>query len=194
MANSNLRSRTVTRKIGPNISPEVKLFGDWARTRHLTETIGNTIEQGAMAGQEAAAQKLRNIVKMYIRTGGAGIQPAWPPYSEKYRKYKEKRGWNKGFYRATDLYYNSIDVWSNGKNYYVGLKAGVRHPTPNSPTLAYIARVMETGSTKRNIQPRPLWTPSFRKLGGNRGIKAIMMWHIRDQIYKTYGIRAKVTL
>jgi len=195
MARSAFTSRTTTRRIAPP-SPKMVLFGDWVKTQSMLSTIDITMGIGVSAGQQAFAKRLKRLVRKHIRTNGAGISPAWPPVSSRYAKYKTKRGGDPfDIYKMSGLYYNSIDVWSNGTNWYAGLKANTRHSDKKARyTLAQIARILESGSSARNIKARPLWSPSLKQLGGTAGVKALVLWHVRDKIYKAYRIRPKITI
>lgn len=188
-------SNTVTRRISPRaLSPQIELFGDWMKTKYILRTIDKTMMVGVMAGQRSAAQKLKRIVRRNIRENGGRI--GWAPVSSTYAKYKSSKGYDPtNLYTMTGLYYQNIEVWRSGSRYNVGLKSGVRHQRKGSTlTLAQIARVLESGSTVRNIKARPLWTPSFKQLGGTTKIKSIVLWHIRDHIYKAYKIRPRITI
>lgn len=187
-------SNTVTRRIIPALSPKIELDGDWMRTKHMLRTIDLTMAAGVKAGQLAAAKELRRVVRRNIRENGSRI--GWPPVSSKYASYKSSLGYDPtNLYEMTGLYYRSIEVWSSGTTYLVGLKANTRHPRKGARlTLAKIARVLESGSAVRNIQPRPLWSPSFKQFGGTPRMKSFILWHIRDHIYKTYKIRPRITL
>lgn len=177
----------------PSSIPKIKIDGDWHKVQAITNTLDKVLMIGALAGQEAAAKRMKKIARRYIRTNGAGL--GWPPYSERYRKWKIGKGGSAtNYYVLSGLYYRSINVWQKGLAFYVGLPAGIRHPDPDKPSLTFIARILESGSTTRNIKARPLWTPTFKELGGSAAIKGLMLWHIRDQIYKAYMIRAKVRI
>jgi len=196
MARKPFTGRTVTRRI-QTPTPKLELFGDWAKTRSVFSTIDATMAIGASNGQQAFAKRLKKQVRRYIRTNGAGITPAWEPVSPKYAKFKRSLGYDPGnLYVLSGLYYRSIEIWGSGGNWYTGLKANTRHSRKGAGryTLAQIARILESGSSVRNIKARPLWTPAFKAVGGNAGVKALVLWHVREQISKTYGIRPKVTI
>jgi len=195
MARKPFTSRNTNRRI-PAPTPRVVLTGDWIKTQSVFNTIELTMAVGASAGQKAFAERLKKLVKRHIRTNGAGITPAWKPVSKKYAAYKTKMGKNPlDLYRMSGLYYRSIEVWNVGPNWYTGLKANTKHPGKKGRyTLAQIARILESGSSVRNIPARPLWSPSFKQLKGTAGVKALVLWHVRDAIYKAHGIRPKVTI
>lgn len=185
---------TVTRKLN-NYAPKVELFGDWDKVNFLLETIDTTIKVGAILGQKSAAEKILVIVKKNIRENGGSL--GWAPLSEKYKEYKIKKGYNPdSILRMTGLYYKSITKWSNGMNYFVGVKRSTRYTKRKGKnlTVTQVATILEHGSSILNIPARPLWGPSYKQFGGNARLKSLMIWHIRNQIYLRYQIRAKIKI
>lgn len=184
----------ITRTL-PNLTPKIELFGDWEQVDDLLKHIDKTIMAGAILGQKSAADKIIKIVKKNIRENGGSI--GWQPLSERYAARKERDGYNPDtILRMTGLYYRSINSWSNGLNYYVGVKKNVKHPRKqgkSSLTLVQIANILEHGSVVRNIPARPLWLPSYKQFGGNVRLKGLMVGHIRTQIMLRHRVRAKVT-
>lgn len=192
------RSRTITRTVG-NVGSAIKyeLTGDWQKTKRLVNNLETAIAAGAIAGQLAAANKIKELVKKKIRENGGSTY--WPPYSDKYRKFKNKTkpGKANNMLRYTDTYYNNIITWQSGTKVHIGLRPRVLVPNTNGSnkniTLHELAQILEYGSDARNIQARPLWGP-VRKEFGEAKVKALIIWHIRNTIRIRTGVSAKISL
>lgn len=183
----------ITRSFEPMV-PQIELFGDWERTEYMLKNIELAISLGNKAALLSASNKIKRIVRRNIRENGGSI--GWPPVSENYAEFKSSLGYDpNNLYHLTGIYYRNITIWSNAGVYYVGLKNHTRNTfTGGRITLIQIAKILEAGSFVRNIQPRPLWKPSFRQFGGTLRLKGLIIWHIRNQIRLKAGVTAKVTL
>jgi len=185
--------RTNTRVV-PGLSPTIVLDGDWLKTGALIKDLPRLILLGSGKGQRSGAEKLKKIVKKYIRQGKAPPGVHWPEFSNDYKRLMKWRGGNpESFYYQTGLYYRSIKVWHNATKtvYYVGVEKGKKRPG-TKVTIAKIARLLEMGSAHLHIQARPLWKPAYKASKGSRKIKSLIIWHIRKEIYNAYGVRARV--
>lgn len=180
-----------TRRL-PGYKVEVELLGDWMRTRALINGLSSAVKAGTRAGQRSAANKLLRVIKRNIRENGGSI--GWPPLSARYEKSKLSRGGrSNNLLVMTGLYYRSIHTWNRGNNYYVGVKKRLKHPgSKGRLTVAQIATVLEHGSESQKIPARPLWRPSFKQLGGTKTIKGLILWHVREEIYRRYKVRPKI--
>lgn len=183
----------ITRNIGGNLTPDVQLFGDWNKVRLFIHLLPELISKGSDKGQESAAKQLYRIVRRHIINNGSSL--GWAPLSLDYQFKKAKSGFPPGrMYYASGTYYNNIKVWKKGGNTYVGIKARVKSGSSKQGlTLGQIARILEYGSSARNIPARPLWTPSFKDFGGTDRIKGFMTWHIRNEIMRRTGVKAQIT-
>lgn len=187
-------NNSVTRTIKP-ITPQIELFGDWDKARHCLNNLAGVVTVGSHLGMKSVAEKLKRQVKKNIRENGASI--GWPPVSQNYAELKSAFGYDpENLLFLTGTYYRSIDLWFKNGRYYVGVKAHSRNnfTAGQRLTVGQIARILESGSATRNIAPRPLWAPSYKQIGGSRRIKALMVWHIRNQISLKLGVRAKITI
>jgi len=184
----------INRKIGSNLTPQVELIGEWNKTRTLLHLLPKLIKIGSLKGQQSAAKHFRRIVRRHIRNNGASL--GWAPLSSAYKKSKGRRGFNPDrIYYASGSYYNNIKVWRRGTKIFIGIKKNVKSKSSRSSlTIGMIARILEYGSLTRNIPARPLWAPSYRDFGGGKRIKGFMTWHIRNQIFKATGVKAKITI
>lgn len=174
-----------------HLTPDVELYGDWAKTRRVLNGLDSAILIGQLRGQKSALNKLEAIIKRHIRENGS--QLGWQPLSKAYKKRKKRLGGDPGkMLRLSNTYYNNIKVWSKGTTSYLGVEHHIRNQTTGGHyTVGQIASILEHGSGP--IPARPLWAPSFKQFGGSTRIKAHMVWHIRDQIMKQLGVKAKIT-
>lgn len=182
--------------VGSGISPEISLFGDWDIALKALSKLPIAVAIGTQSGKLAAAEKIQALVKKNIRANGPQ-SIKWPDLGEKYAKNKAAKGGNperKWYYTGT--YYNNIKVIEKGKDIYVGVPRGVRgRVNKKKPlTLGQIANILERGSAAHNIKARPLWGPTFKEFGGKKRVQYHIMWHIRNSIFMSTGIRAKISL
>lgn len=185
------RNTTTTQTIKPfdSITPSLKteLFGDWDKAKKLINNLEPAIKLGGIAGQQAIAKRIYELVRKRIRDNGDG---QWRN-SEKYENWKGKvRPGKVGqIYRLTGTYYKNIEIFNKGLNYYVGLKPrkyAVDIKGRNKGiTLHSIAQILEYGT--QHISPKPLWGPVRKKMS-NTQIKTLMLWHIRKQIKIMSGV------
>lgn len=190
---------SVTRRINlpgnlPPITPDIIIWGDWQRSKHLLNTIDGVIMMASLKAKKSAAEKLKAAIRKNIRENGGSL--GWPPLSTKYQAWKSRKGYDANrMLRMTGLYYRSINVWRKGLNYYVGVQRGIRNPASGGNiTVGQIAKILEYGSDHVGIPARPLWGPTYKQFGGSARIRGLMVWHLRNEIYKHYGVRPRLTL
>lgn len=191
MAGPNKRG-TITRTVNPATSAfQIKLFGQWSKTKKVVNNLEASIAAGALLGQKAAAEKIRELVRKKIRENG-GTTP-WPAYSEKYLAFKRRKKGSKAgqMYRFNDTYYNNIITWRNGAKIHVGLSPRVSVMQVDGEgrkniTLHQLAQILEYGNSE--IQARPLWGP-VRKDFGVAKVKALMMYHVSRTITAKTGVK-----
>jgi len=182
--------------VGSGLIPEVTLFGDWDKLTKALNQLPIAVAIGANSGRIAAAEKIVSLIKKNIRAGGPpGTR--WPDYSQAYKEKKEAAGANtdrKWYYTGT--YYNNIKVVNKGLSTYAGVPRNARSKVNQRKplTLGQIANILEKGSAAHNIQARPLWKPTFKEFGGKARVKYLIIWHIRNSVYLSTGLRAKVSI
>lgn len=185
----------ITRKI-PNFKPRVELFGDWDKAERALINLPNAISVGTNLGRSAALKELERQIKQNIRNNGGSI--GWQPLAERTLNNKKDSKYPTSILRMTGLYYKSIMQWSDNSTgaMFLGLKSRTYYPDKGASglTVQQVAKVLEYGSSIRNIPARPLWRPTFRMFGGNARIKGYIIWHVRNQIMLQCGIKAKVTI
>lgn len=159
---------------------EVVLTGDWDLARNFLGRMDKLIAQGALAGQISAGEKIRAEVRKNIRENGSSL--GWPPLSLLYAEKKTGMGFdpNRLLY-ATGTYYRSIELSIKPPRVSVRVKPRASHPT-SKLTVSQIATILEYGSSARNIPARPLWGPSFKRIGGAQRVRNIIKWHIANKL------------
>jgi hypothetical protein len=177
----------------PNL--KVTLIGDWDKVNRLISSLPLLVPEGAAKGSVAAAEKIIKVVKRNIRNNGPSGS-IWPEYSQKYAERKASMGGNTDKkWRFNNTYYESLTVVRSGRNVYAGVpprkRSTVNSKNGKTLTLAQVAKILENGSSVRNIKARPLWRPSFKEFGGRRRIAYHINWHIRQHIYIATGLRIK---
>jgi len=162
--------------VSPDVHLNYRLVGEWERANYMFRRFPTDVKRGVNLATRKVARKYRRKVIENIRNQGAAI--GWEPItSEKYRKFKESKG---EFSVDTPLQFfgsllQNIKTFKHGQmGWSAGIKAGIRNEKMdhlrkgNSLSVSEYAGVLEHGSKTRNIRPRPLWTPSWRHIGGNK--------------------------
>lgn len=85
----------------------------------------------------------------------------WEPLSDKYKSWKEKKGYSNKILIRTSTYFQAITGWVNDGTALIGVKRNVQNE--EGEEIANIAKIHEYGSDARNIQARPLWGPSWKE-------------------------------
>ena len=145
----------------------IRKFGDWSELRKLSKNLKSEITNAnIIALKKVGLQTEREVVK-YIQS-----QPSeWPELDKKYLKRKEKKGYsNKMLYKTGD-YVGRITsyVFNPESGVFVGVKSKV--VSKDDEPLVTIGHVLEYGSEKRNVKPRPHFGP----------VKKIMLKKIREE-------------
>lgn len=185
--------RISTKKYG-ELKPSVQLIGDWDKTRRFFDKLPLAVKIGTTLGQKSVAEKLQKLIKQNIRRNGPpGVY--WSPVSKEYAKKKKSKGFDPNkLLRYTMTYYNNIKVIHKGDEVYVGIPKKIRSKVikKNPLTVGEVANILEKGTDY--MRPRPLWAPTFRQFGGKQRVKTTIVWHIRNQIFISTGVRATVRL
>ncbi len=88
----------------------------------------------------------------------------WKPLSERWLRYKKKKGWDRRIHIATKTYVKSIRAFPRRRkgrivSWAVSPGAPNQIHKPSGLRFATLARILEYGSAVRNIPPRPHWRP-----------------------------------
>ena len=179
---------------------QLHIFSDPAETAKAGRLINDCPKILWNAWKDAAQRYGKNIIKEAKRCINSGMPPkgaVWPPLSP---KYVEAMAGDDRIYYKTGQYEESIGVhtenmyYTSGAfarpRYFVGLPLGVnkeavRYKSKRRPlSLIRVAQILEQGSPKRNIPPRPLWKPLFDASGGKERIKVFVRNAIKRQLQK----------
>lgn len=126
----------------------------------LENVEGKMLSEGA-AMLEEEANRLAEMVRQAIYHQ----QYRWKPLSQRYLKWKERKGRDTRIYLATHEYVQSIQVTPTPDDEEVAFVVGLPdkiHVDSGLP-LRKLAAIHEFGSRKRNIPARPLWRPTWER-------------------------------
>lgn len=157
-----------------------KKFGDWDKAGLLTSNLKKDIEYSNTLALRQLGLKTERLVVKWIQK-----QPSsWPALSDKYKDAKEAAGYSGLMLRRTGSLINAITSYADKKQVAVGVVRGKKHPggkgaggrdekgrfkkksagTEGGEDMANIAAIMEFGSAKRNIPPRPYLMPAYNQI------------------------------
>lgn len=169
-----------------DLTPQVKLEGDWEKVTALVENLGPSIQRGYDVAVNKFARDLLRIVTRSLTTGippiGGGVtwQPLSPSTIERWGQHS--------IYNLTGLYSRSVGLYSYKSRTLVGLPIGTRRASQKKLTLNQLALILEHGSKDGRIPARPVWGPSLAAAGGKAKLKKSILTEIRRQLLK-HGVR-----
>lgn len=174
--------------LNPSSGINFKLTGDWNDAIRKLSSLDVNIKTACMKAQVVVGKKVIDKVKHHMRHQDLG----WPKLNTKYKRRKIKKGFDPRTLISTRTYLSNIDMWSrkNGWHLFVGVRKGVFsrniNGKKNKVDVATIATYHEFARKKK--KKRPLWNPTFRELGGTKGIRNIYVEEIeRGLKNKGYG-------
>lgn len=130
-------------------------FGDWDKAKMLTGNLKKDIDaSNKIALKQLGLEMERQIVKKIKSQPGA-----WKALTEKYLESKQKKGFSGLMLVRSSSLLQSITSYADNKQAMAGVKRGKKNPEGGD--VANIAAIMEYGSVKRNIPPRPFLVPVF---------------------------------
>lgn len=177
----------------PGVDISLDVYVDELKANKAKEFISMmpSIETNAYKkGTINFGRMLARYVRRCIMTNTPPDGVSWPPHSDDYlKKYDVK-----GFWYLSGQMLRSIGVREySGNRVYVGPdqgesaiapvnKNGRSHPS--SLTLIQLARILELGSytVHNDIPARPLFTPSFKAVGGTERLKKYIIANLRREI------------
>lgn len=158
-------------------------IGRWDAARYLTSNIGNDINAANTIALRKISLKAERIMVKYILS-----QPSvWPALSPTYLEQKKRKGLSNKTLIASSSMYGSIKPFSNDKIAFAGLKRKVKNK--DGEELANIAAIMEFGSKRRNIKPRPFIAPTYQAVLRWMNKNKIFVSEIDNFIRKKYGVK-----
>jgi hypothetical protein len=177
----------------------IHFYADPIQQKKAEKLIKDTPHILFDAYEDAAMRFGKEIIKRARQCIDSGLPPRgayWPPLSP---KYIAAMGGDDRFYLKTVQYYESIGIhrenvyFQNGTfaktRIFIGLPKGVmkippRYSRKHLLSLIQVANILENGSPRRNIPPRPLWKPLYQDLKGNERIKTFVIKAIQRQLKK----------
>lgn len=90
-----------------------------------------------------------------------------------------KRKGHARFYQDTGFLVRNLTIWSDGQNWNVGFRAGIKHPT-SGKDMTIIAKALEYGTEDGRIPARPVFLPEAYAI--QRDIRKILVtWLLRNK-------------
>lgn len=164
----------------------VRRIGDWNKARALSKGLkSEIIVANRIALQRIGLETEKWLVK-YIKS-----QPnTWPPLDAEYlrRKTSGNPSYSENMLTRTGSYINSItsNVIDPVSKVFVGVKKGVM--SDDGEDLVKIGAVLEYGSEKMNVKPRPHFSAVQRYMRKRIVEKRLFTKHIQDVLRKKYGV------
>ncbi len=176
-----------------------RLIGEWQRANYMLQRFPKIISRATNLAAREMAYKYKKQVVKNIQNQGAEL--GWAPITSlKYRAYKERHSPHSvdAPYQFFGTLIRSITAYKHrAMGWTAGIKKGVTNDAmtslrggKNTLSVAEYAAVLEHGSTKMNISARPLWTPSWRQVGGNAELTRVLVGTIRTLLP---GVKLKLS-
>lgn len=159
---------------------DIELKGNWLGVSIALERLPTEVISSAVWGQRKVAEGLVKRVKKHINNQDLGwVARAASTISNDPRILVDQ-----------EAYYSAIKAWKVGNSYFAGVPANASNA--RGIKIADYAIVHELGW--ENIPARPLWGPSFKEMGGKRGVKKEMIKPIFQKAAKLKALGFNVTL
>ncbi len=158
---ANELAQSIAKRVQPN----------WIRKRTYL------LLKGARRIEKGYEKRMAEYIAEYFRRGifRQKWKSRWKPLSEKYRRYKLRKGLDTRTLLAYHYYVNSITAYRSGNDWVVGAKPFQKHPKTGIP-MEKLARFLEFGT--RRMPARPHWRPAFLEAQKNAG--KILRRYLRD--------------
>ena len=148
------------------------MVGNWAGVEAALEALPSELKSSAMWGQRKSAEDFVKIVKGHIQNDDLNLTP------KSYNSNDSRPLVN------NQLYLNSIKAWRKNGVYYAGVPMGIYEPS--GIQVSILASILEHGNRRGRamIPPRPVWSMSYRELGGKRQVKQNIVNAIHNKMKK----------
>ena len=169
----------------PDIQINYEKIGQWKQANFMLAKFPFIVNKATNLGLRDFCVKYAREVRRNIQNQGASL--GWEPLSPGYQEFKER--WAEGdanqmlnFFGVLSRNIRSFKV---GNTWAVGIKSDVINEKMSvlrnnrTLTVAQYAGVLEKGSHSRNIPARPLWQPSFYRIGGRPELTRLIATNIR---------------
>lgn len=201
----------MARRININMPSPDKLIqihptGKWEQVIAGMDRAGQEVLRGYEEGVREYGEKVCKLVREAIRSGSPPGGGHWEPLSEHYQKKTRKHT----PYDLTGQYQSSIGIYSNRKRTWIGMPYNTKYRGQDTRlTLNQIAKILEFGrgggagsgyiegdeeeddamdAATSYMPARPLWRPAFTVAGEYKGIRAILLTHIRRRLARAFGL------
>ena len=151
---------------------QFQLTGDWGGKLETFERMPRRISEIVLRHQVSFAERYKQEVLDTINSNGGDL--GWAPHSKEYSQHKRKNS------NSSPTFYNLYGNLIQSIGYEIKLMKPFGHVTvgvfgnaqnPDTKmSVGNYAKILEVGSIARNIQPRPLFGPVFKKMGGLKAI------------------------
>jgi len=170
---------------------EVQLSGDWVRFNNIMNRFGPATMLLAQNAQLGFAKKYKKKVKQNIRTGGKRF--GYPGHSDKYSRYKGRKGGGSRVLYWSGAMHDSVDVMKLSRGRVgVGIPSGTKRgkypgERNNKLTISEYANILEHGTYGGlEIPKRPVFKDTLKQdMGGIKGLRNFMTAEI------VLGLRAQ---
>ena len=159
-----------------------KKVGKWDVAGLLTRNLKRDVTEEMEVALKQIGLEGEGELKKYI----VGQKGDWKELSEKYKKYKAKKGLSNKTLMASTTMLQSITSVAAYPKVFVGVKRGKKEK--NGEDVANIAAVMEYGSDKINVPARPYLQPVSDIMQG-RMKDNLLGKRIVEFLRKKYGLK-----
>lgn len=149
---------------------EFEFTGNWEVAGRVLKKLPNILKSSGIYGQRKAAEMIVKIAKNHINNQDLG----WAP-----RAQRSSVADSRILVHSED-YYGAIKAWKRGDEYYAGVSKDAVNSKGTSITEYALAHEYGFG----NMPQRPLWEPSFKDIGGKKGVERIVKMAIKNKISK----------
>ena len=135
---------------------DIEFMGNWDNVLNYLRKLPMPVMMAAQQGQALVAKEFAKEVQNSILMGKVnGPQ-------KKHKNHDER------LLIDTKLYVDSIRAYREGKIWKVGIQPGymTNHKSGGNIELRFLAQIHEFGNATRHIPARPVWFPTYQRLGG----------------------------
>lgn len=159
---------------------DVKFEGNWLGVKLALSRLAPEIRSAAVWGQRKVSEKLVSTVKKHINRQDLG----WTARSARTNSNDPRI-----LVDEADML-NSIAVWKSGDNYNAGIPGNAYNR--NGQRIADYAAMNELGGG--DLPARPLWSKSFKEMGGKKGVSAIVTTAVFQKALRLKALGFNVTI
>jgi len=134
------------------------LRGDWDGLIRKLQNLPKRMQEELRKAVQEAAFTVEAVAVGHLKNQDLG----WEPLTERYLRWKKRRGYSEKTLIRTATYFRAIAVeeQADGLGAFVGVKRGVARER-NGQDIVDIAAFHEEGTDR--IPARPLWQPTYEE-------------------------------